>query len=1274
MKIRSSALAAFALLAAAVASRGEATPIFTETFATASGKWSSTGGAAYDNPGWTASGSVYRGEGGVRIGSSSASATLTSPLIAISDPGNASTISVTIQAAAYVNKKGGLFLKAVDENGDDIAGASWTKALKSHSSSDAVALDDDDPELWFSDMTFSATSSFKLVFTTSLTTPNDVLRVLVGYVGVAEEVSSGGGDGPSGPEALAAPTDLVASQIGDSGFALSWTGDANAYDYEVKVLDGDGTAAGSVSASGTSATVTGLSSDTTYTVRVKALAASGSEEYSDSGWSEQIPVTTALAGGLVRATLFEENFSKISTTSWTSSSYSGTKTGDAGTWTGIDLASAKSAIIVGRANKGCSVDSPEIVLANNAVCGTVKISFAAAAYNNDKDSSLALSFVDSDSGVTNLVQTYSSIDKLDSSATTVADAGFNPSETVQVPEKFVLVFTSSGYGRVYLDSVVVTQVYDPNYAALQAPGNVAASDVDKTSFTVSWSAVDGATGYEVWLDGALAGSCASTDTSKTLSGLSDGTEYSVQVRALGDGLHFGDSPLSAALSVTTEEDASAVVFAVADAPAGDVYAGDAVAFTVTASVESTGAAAPVVFSGISGAAWDASTGAFSWTPSESDVGSHVAAFTSGEYSTSVAITVVSATKSETAAAENFSKISSSSWTSIYGYAKSIDGDTGTWTGVDLIKTKSAIIIGRAASAGSVRSPDVELKSGALGLSVSFETGALPDMADDKTASLRVSILDAATGTALKTETFAELPKLASDATAVADAGASFTVAVPSGTALPGSVAVLFESLDGDALSGRVYVDTVSFVQTVSAKIRDLAVPAGLALAGDAGENGFGVTFGAVDGATGYEVRVLDASGETAGTVVVDAETLSATVSGLADDACYTVQVRATGDASKYYASPWSEPLAASTARSPLHPTLDAISWQNEVGDGKLYASTANTATAGATLDAGAPGVVSGISLVSVSPVQAAAAEGPALSGRTLSWTPAEADAKKTFALAFEITVAPTDGSAQRTWTETAAVAVSALPDLSAPTLALDAGTLDWNLAEFSWNKPFRAVRYELRVWTGSSDPDATGTTWGEDFEAWPDVAPAGWEFDEVAPTNAYKSYAGVHVGFKASGSVTSPAISGAVDSLSFKIRSVSGTDSTLTVCGWNGAAWTELAAYTGDSLPTSATTKTIDGLGGAYSRFRWTFDKAGSNLAFGSVSVTGTGLPTAKIRTVAVADAATTSASAVPYYGATNRAAITAYDAEGNAETSQTVVFEAPDMPQSVRATVMVFR
>ena len=562
-------------------------------------------------------------------------------------------MTITIVAAAYSNSGGGkegIAVTVFDSSNTQIFSSS-VEELTQHASTEKEEI--------------PATSTFTHSFTVpaenlpstggismkieSTYTNSKQQRVLIGDVLVTQDSSSGGGDGPSGPEALAAPTDLVASQIGDSGFALSWTGDANAYDYEVEVLDGDGTAAGSVSVNGTSATVTGLSSDTTYTVRVKALAAAGSEEYSDSGWSEQISVTTALAGGLVRATLFEENFSKISTTSWTSSSYSGTKTGDVGTWTGIDLASAKSAIIVGRANKGCSVDSPEIVLTNNAVYGTVKISFAAAAYSNDKDSSLTLSTVDSDSGVTNLVQTYSSIVKLDSSATTVADAGFNPSETVQVPEKFVLVFTSSGYGRVYLDSVVVSQTVNPSLSPLSAPA-ATLGDATQTSLAASWTAVDGATAYAVELrdsSGArVAYDTAVAGTSTTFTGLDWGSAYTLRVKAIGDGSSTCNSAWSEGASASTLQNALAPEWTVSDG-ADSAVMGVVSNKTFAVSAERDGAALEVVFDGLSpAAAGTAPTfagGTFSWTPAAGDEGKTFSAtFTtdSGAFSTNIVFEVL----------------------------------------------------------------------------------------------------------------------------------------------------------------------------------------------------------------------------------------------------------------------------------------------------------------------------------------------------------------------------------------------------------------------------------------------------------------------------------------------------------------------------------------------------------------------------------------------------------------------------------------------------------
>ena len=434
----------------------------------------------------------------------------------------------------------------------------------------------------------------------------------------------------------------------------------------------------------------------------------------------------------------------------------------------------------------------------------------------------------------------------------------------------------------------------------------------------------------------------------------------------------------------------------------------------------------------------------------------------------------------------------------------------------------------------------------------------------------------------------------------------------------------------------------------------------------------------VEGATGYDVRVLDASGAAAGSVSGDVSPEGTVWTGLADDTAYTVQVRATGDTETYYPSAWSEAVSVTTERSALHPTLTLGAWQNEVGDGALYASTANSATVSATLADGASGTVTSIALSSLTPAQAEGATGPTLAGGTLAWTPAEADAKKSFTLAFAITVAPTEGEA-RTWTETVEATVKALPALAAPAdLAVNLETLDWNRADFTWTKPFRAVSYTLRVWSGVADPDTSDTTWSEDFESYqgtPETQPSGWTFDNG--NEAYKSYNGVHVGFKASGSVTSPEISGTVNSLSFNIRSVSGTTSTLSVLGWNGTEWVELGSFTGEGLSTSTSTKTIENLAGAYSRFKWEFtkDKDGSNCAFGSVVLTGTGLPVAKVRTVEIAPGDTTSATVVPAtWGVVNYADITAHDAGGASETSAPIQFSVPEQPSSVRATLMVFK
>lgn len=468
---------------------------------------------------------------------------------------------------------------------------------------------------------------------------------------VGEETSSsgGGGDTPPAPIELGVPTGLSDSEVDDSGFSLSWEPVEHADGYSVEVKDSSGNDAGSVSFDSTTATVTGLLSDTTYKVRVKALAAEGSEEYVASDWSFPISVTTDLADGLVRENLLEENFSEISTTTWTSTSYSSTKAGDSGTWTGVDLASSKSAIIVGRASKGCSVDSPVITLVSNAVSATVRISFDAAAYNNATDSSLSLSVVDMDSGTTNAVQTYSNIDKLPATAASVADAGFSQVENVQVPESFKLVFTSFGYGRVYLDSIVVSQVVNPSLVALAAPV-ATAGEATMTTLAFSWGAVADATGYAVELrDGSgarVAYDAAVTGTATTFTDLNWNSDYTIRVKALGDDSSSCNSPWSEGVVGHTLENVLAPEWS-ATAGAGDAVMAVVSNKTFSVSAERAGAPLAVSFEGLSpaasGSAPTFSAGAFFWTPSAGDEGTtFTATFTtdSGSFSTNIVFNVL----------------------------------------------------------------------------------------------------------------------------------------------------------------------------------------------------------------------------------------------------------------------------------------------------------------------------------------------------------------------------------------------------------------------------------------------------------------------------------------------------------------------------------------------------------------------------------------------------------------------------------------------------------
>ena len=107
------------------------------------------------------------------------------------------------------------------------------------------------------------------------------------------------------------------------------------------------------------------------------------------------------------------------------------------------------------------------------------------------------------------------------------------------------------YGEVEDYNVHINIGGDPEPPTV--PTNLAASNVTQTSFTLSWTASTdnvGVVGYDIYQDGSLKGTSAST--SYNVTGLTAGTTYAYTVKAKdGAGLY---SPASSALNVTTLSD------------------------------------------------------------------------------------------------------------------------------------------------------------------------------------------------------------------------------------------------------------------------------------------------------------------------------------------------------------------------------------------------------------------------------------------------------------------------------------------------------------------------------------------------------------------------------------------------------------------------------------------------------------------------------------------------------------------------------------------------
>jgi len=134
------------------------------------------------------------------------------------------------------------------------------------------------------------------------------------------------------------------------------------------------------------------------------------------------------------------------------------------------------------------------------------------------------------------------------SGTIIAVTGLNSGTTYSIE---VSAFTGGGAGEAggegEKSSPAVEVLTEP-----AAPTGLADSDVTTTSFTLDWSAVSGEVdGYRVYKDGVQYGS-DTTETSMSVTGLTAGATYSMQVAAYND---TGEGEKSTATPVETRPEA-----------------------------------------------------------------------------------------------------------------------------------------------------------------------------------------------------------------------------------------------------------------------------------------------------------------------------------------------------------------------------------------------------------------------------------------------------------------------------------------------------------------------------------------------------------------------------------------------------------------------------------------------------------------------------------------------------------------------------------------------
>ncbi|MDX2185996.1 MAG: malectin domain-containing carbohydrate-binding protein [Opitutaceae bacterium] len=342
----------------------------------------------------------------------------------------------------------------------------------------------------------------------------------------------------SDAQAPSVPSGLAASNIASTSFTLSWTASTDNVAVTGYEVLRNGTVVSSPTT--TSVTVTGLSSSTTYSMQVRARDAAGNW----SAPSSALSVTTSGTNTPVR-------IESGSTSSFTDSS---------GNVWAADNGSTGGSI----------VDRGAIAIANTTEDRVYQTErWGVTGYAIPVPNGLytvTLHFAETYSGITAAGQRVFSVAAEGStpsgwgSIDVFAQAGGRDrallkTATVNVTDGTLnLAFTASANNTI-INGIEVVLSGTSDTTPPSVPSGLSASGITSSSFTLAWGASSdnvGVTGYEVRRDGTVI--ATPTTTSLSVTGLSAGTTYAMQVRARDAASNW--SALSSTLNVTTSGSSS----------------------------------------------------------------------------------------------------------------------------------------------------------------------------------------------------------------------------------------------------------------------------------------------------------------------------------------------------------------------------------------------------------------------------------------------------------------------------------------------------------------------------------------------------------------------------------------------------------------------------------------------------------------------------------------------------------------------------------------------